>query len=169
MIGGFIFALFLLVLGLYELKTLFAGAEQSEIPQNISVTGITSNAATINFETQKETSALIAYGTDPQNLSLFTAEAERTKTHAATLSFLAPNTNYYFTIKIGKNTYDENGKPHQFTTKLGSGGTVGAQLQGLDAETFKQKIGTSDPQYDLDTDGIVTTRDYHIFLKKTAE
>lgn len=174
LILGFLFALVLLVLGLNELRTLFAGAEASPIPTNINVTGTTSNSATVNFTTEKNISSLVSYGTEPQNLSLFSAESEQTTTHALTLSFLSPNTTYYFTVKIGDKTYDNNGSPYQFTTKpapqTGQGtGTTGTQFDNLDGETFKQKFGSSDSNYDLNRDGVVNSTDYLLYLKKTQE
>lgn len=172
LILGFLFALILLVLGLNELRSLLAGAEVSPTPTNINVTSITSNSATVNFTTEKEVSSLVSYGTDAAALSLFSAEPEQTTTHVQTLSFLSPNTTYYFVIKIGDNTYDNNGNPYQFTTQSSAQtgqATSGSQFDSLDGETFKQKFGSSDPQYDLNQDGVVNSTDYLLYLKKTQQ
>jgi hypothetical protein len=170
LIVGFLFAIALLVLGLSELRTLLIGAEATVEPQAVNATGITSNSATINFTTKKQASALISYGSDPSSLSLFSAEPSQTLTHAVTLSFLSPSTKYFYTIKIGNDVFDNNGTPYEFTTKpaaQGSSGAVGTQFENLNPETFKQKFGSSDQEYDLNRDGIVNSTDYLLYLKKT--
>jgi len=172
MLFGFLFALFMLILGLKELRTLMAGAEPSKEPVNIQTTGVTSNSATVVFETEKPVSSLVSYGTSADNLSLFSTESQQTASHSITLSYLAPNTTYYYTVKIAEKTYDNNGQPYSFTTKPGSEESSGAGdtfIDSLDPQVFKQKFGSSDSDYDLNNDGVVNSTDYLIYLKKTQE
>lgn len=170
MVLGFLVALVLLVFGLNELRGILVGAENKISPSQVNVSGITGNSAIINFSTEKPTFSRVIYGSDPQKLSLFSVETHQTDTHTVTLSFLSPNTTYYFKIRISDKEFDDNGAPYSFTTRPAESGASGVtenRFDNLDQDVFKQKFGTSDPEYDVNQDGVVNTTDYLLYLQKT--
>ena len=170
MVVGFLVALVLLVFGLNELRGVLVGAEDKLAPTAVDTTGITGNSAIVNFATAKPVFSRIIYGSDPQQLSLFSVETDQTDTHGVTLSFLSPNTTYYYKVRIGEKEYDNNGQPYNFTTRpaeAGIGGMTGNQLENLDPDIFKQKFGSNDAEYDVNQDGVVNTTDYLLYLQKT--
>jgi len=170
MVVGFLVALVLLVFGLNELRGILVGAENKMQPTAVNTSGVTANSAIVNFATEKPSFSRIIYGSDPGQLSLFSVETNQTDTHGVTLSFLSPNTSYYYKIRIGEKEYDNNGQPYTFTTRpaeAGASAVTGNQLDNLDSDIFKQKFGSSDPEYDVNRDGVVNTTDYLLFLQKT--
>src|SRR3989344_3797015 len=84
-------------------------------PENVQVSQVSTNTATISFTTADPSSSLIEYGTNPTSLTLFANDTDATS-HQIILSLLTPNTTYYFHIKIGENVYDNSGVPWSFTT-----------------------------------------------------
>src|SRR3989344_5741120 len=84
-------------------------------PENVQVSQVTTNTATISFTTVDSASSLIEYGTNPTSLTLFANDTDATS-HQIMLSLLTPNTTYYFHIKMGENVYDNSGVPWSFTT-----------------------------------------------------
>ena len=111
MVVGFLVALVLLVFGLNELRGVLVGAEDKLAPTAVNTTGITGNSAIVNFATAKPVFSRIIYGSDPQQLSLFSVETDQTDTHGVTLSFLSPNTTYYYKVRA----YTLTGKIYRYS------------------------------------------------------
>ncbi len=85
---------------------------------NISVSlGSDGKTATITFTLSEPNSARIEYGTTAASLVLMSASTIRTNTHQIFLSSLRPGTSYYYRIKVGDKTFDNNGIPYFFITK----------------------------------------------------
>ena len=162
-IFGLVFALALLVLGVTEIRSLLTGATKDIEPQSVSTSNITSNSATVNFTTDKETATLISYGTDANSLTLFAAEPNQAQNHAITLSFLSPNTIYFYTIKIGENAFSNNNSPYQFTTKPAdqdSKPNFGDTFDKIKCNSFSAAVENQNLEFDLNKDGRVNTLDY---------
>ena len=165
LIVGFIFALALLVLGVTEIRSLLAGASETNQPQSVAPTNITSNSATITFATEKEAAALVSYGTDANKLALFAAESSQTKNHSITLSFLSPNTIYYYVIKINGKTFTNNDSPYQLTTKPAEQNAkpnYGNTFDKIKCAQFSSAVENQNLEFDLNRDGRVNTLDYSL-------
>ena len=91
-------------------------ARASSPPEDVAITNITANSATVTFTTATESQALIEYGTNPSNLTLFASDDNSTVSHKIKITLLTPNTTYYMHIKIGDKTYENAGLPWTFTT-----------------------------------------------------
>lgn len=89
----------------------------------VKATQVTANSAVINWETTEETQGKVEYGISSTNLSFPGIEGSSGKTHNVPLTFLTPNTVYYYIIKIGNTSCDYTGQvcdtsciPWSFTT-----------------------------------------------------
>jgi len=156
-------------------QTIFKlGAQTANKPEGIQVTNITERGATITWTTQKATQGLISYGISSTNLTLIQPENAPAINHQVNLTGLLPEYEYFFVIKIGDKTFDNNGKPYTFTTKTKKltptpsptptpslAPTVSLNEEGLEAA-----MGTNNPTYDLNQDGIVNSLDLLLFRQQ---
>jgi len=76
---------------------------------NITVTNITSNSATITWQTNEPSTSLVKYGTSPGNYTLQKYDSSPVTSHSITLTDLSPNTTYYFVV----NSTDACGNTNQ--------------------------------------------------------
>ena len=152
------------VFGGRAVKNYLLKARAQSLPQNVRVQEITQTTAKITWTTEKETQSIVYYGTDSQNLPLMAFESEPTKNHQVSLSLLSPQTTYFFKIKVGEKEFTDQGLPWQFTT-LPTQATPTPAKASCDQAAFQQKFGTSDPQYDLNKDGVVNAADYSLCLQ----
>lgn len=170
---------------LLKQKTVFKlGAQQPLLaPENVQVTNITAQTATISWTTQKPTQSLISYGISPENLTLIQVENTPAINHYIILKNLLPNTTYFFVVKTGDKIFNNNGQPYQFTTKpqkeetflsptpiitpfITSSPTL---LPSLDEEEIKKVMGTTSALYDLNKDGIVNALDILLFHQQKSK
>ena len=169
------------VVGIKTVKNYLGGAAGGEAPKGVRFQ-VTATSATISWQTDKEVMGTVEYGANPSNLILRVPETQPTTVHRVTLAPLKPNTTYYFRIRVGETLYDNNGIAWSFRTKAETtaGGeslsptpTGGASLTvspspatgGTLVKTcvqseFEAKMGTQDPAYDFDKNGVVNTRDW---------
>lgn len=125
------------LLGLFSIVSLLAGItlvlkvsqkifpEEITPPVKVKITNIRNNSFSVSWLTsEKKIKGKIVFGENP---ALNTNEAldDRDQvagksslyfTHHVTVSFLKPETRYFFKIVSGKKIYDENGKPFSLTT-----------------------------------------------------
>jgi len=175
----------LAVVGLNAAKNYLSGAAGGSEPKNVRVQADVKSAS-ISWQTDKESQAVVEYGTTPASLLLRALENQSVTSHKVTLSPLKSGTTYYFRIRVGETIYDNNGIPFSFKTKsadeLDSTAksatvtpAVEKQLTPTKAATdsallekvttcvkteFTAKFGTKDPAYDLDGNGVVNTGDW---------
>jgi len=161
------------------------GAQTANKPENIQIINITEKSATITWTTSKATQGVINYGISPANLSLVQPENSPAINHQVNLTNLLPATTYFFTIKIGSQTFDNNGQPFTFTTKSAislptptltpiptptskqtSEISPTPSPSSLTEESFQAAMGTNNPTYDLNKDGIVNTADLLLFREQ---
>jgi len=162
------------------------GAQTANKPENIQIINITEKSATITWTTSKATQGVINYGISPTNLTLVQPESSPAINHQVNLADLLSATTYFFTIKIGNQTFDNNGQPFTFTTKPAippSNSTTltpapistskqtpeispTPSLSSLTEESFQAAMGTNNPTYDLNKDEIVNTADLLLFRQQ---
>jgi len=160
------------------------GAQTVNKPENIQIINITEKTATITWTTPKATQGVINYGVSPTNLTLVQLENSPAINHQVNLINLLPATTYFFTIKIGNQTFDNNGQPFTFTTKSAlpsstptpiptsipkptiSPSSPSSPASSLTEKDFQSAIGTNNPTYDLNKDGIVNTADLLLFRQQ---
>jgi len=137
------------------------GAQVQNKPENVQVSNITEQGATITWITQKAIQSLVSYGLSPNNLTLIQPEAAPAINHQINLTSLLPGSNYFFVIKAEDKTFNNNGQPYTFTTKLKEVPLTPSPTPetSLTEEKLEAAIGTSNPLYDLNKDGIVNTLD----------
>jgi len=156
------------------------GAKTVNKPENIQIINITEKGVTITWTTSKATQGIINYGISPNNLTLVQPEKSPAINHQVNLINLLPATTYFFTIKIGNQTFDNNGQPFTFTTKSAlpsptltpipkptiSPSLPSSPSSSLTEKDFQAAIGTNNPAYDLNKDGIVNTADLLLFRQQ---
>lgn len=105
-------------------------AETTQSPENLKISNITHNSATISWLTNAQTLGFIVYG---QTSSLNSKEGENktSNIHHITLTNLTENTLYYFEVGVGDKTYNQDGKPYTFTT-------AASTSEGLSHKVFGQ-------------------------------
>lgn len=151
-------------------------------PENVQINNISANSATVTFTTTSEAQALIEYGTNPTNLSLFASDEVSTTSHTIKISLLTPNTTYYFHIKMGDKTYDNAGLPWTFTTvSVGNSGPSPTRIPlspvlspsqqstsssgAVKCSEIPSHMGATrgspnyDAKYDINNDGIINSLD----------
>lgn len=137
-------------------QTIFRlGAQTPNKPDNIQIAEITEQTATITWTTKSPTQGLVGYGLSPANLSLIQPEVAPAVNHRLNLVGLLPGSNYFFVIKEGEKTFDNNGQPYTFTTKA----KEATPAKTLTEEGLQAAMGTNNPEYDLNKDGVVNTLD----------
>ncbi|MFA9289374.1 MAG: fibronectin type III domain-containing protein [Weeksellaceae bacterium] len=102
-----------------------------QAPQSVVVSGITKSSASIQWATDRESQAMVEYGTSPGDLNQFAPEASSVTDHEVKLTLLTPSTTYYFRIKVGDTEYDNAGVPWTFTTKTLAGEDVETDVKGV--------------------------------------
>lgn len=100
-------------------------------PRAVDIVDSTENSVSIIWTTDRESQAVVEYGTSPTSLTFFAPEGEKTTNHSVPLTLLSENTTYYFRIKVGNTIYDNAGVPWIFSTK----GTAGSSVQILPTQT----------------------------------
>lgn len=177
---GLSISLGILVVGVLSLRSYLTRASGSSEPKIVRSGSITDTTAQILWETPSESQGMVRFATDPSAFKagnnsslLYMAESTSGTIHSVKLSNLKPNTTYFYEISIGKDVFDQSGLvkedkhlPFSFTTVKTE--TTSENIPGLDAETFKQKMGSADPLYDLNKDGVVNSTDYLLFLSRTT-
>jgi len=178
------------VLGIRTVKNYLGGAEAGEKPLNVQVQA-ESTSATITWQTDKAVLSTIEYGTNQSNLLLRAPETQPATLHRVTLAPLKANTVYYFRIRVGEMLYDNGGIAYSFRTKPKGGTTTlapspspqvtlqptlrptsgaatasGTLVQTCSQADFETKMGSSDPAYDFDKNGVVNTRDWLECLRR---
>ncbi len=92
-----------------------------EAPQQVKLTNLTENSASISWLTNDLASGAVAYGVKPDlesNISTFDDRGGNVSSllHQVTLKNLKPGSAYYFRIVSGTSTFDNQGKPYVFST-----------------------------------------------------
>ena len=91
----------------------------SPVITNISAMNITTNSATIAWDTNEPSDSLVKYGTESGNYTLIAYNGSNVTLHIIDLTGLIANTTYYYVV----NSTDQNGnsnqsKEYNFTTKI---------------------------------------------------
>ncbi len=94
----------------------FIKAEEVSIPQNVRITNLSDNSASLSWITDKEITGFIVWGTAPGSLAQSQKSESKSRIHHFNLRSLKPSTLYYYKIGSGSKTYDNNGSPYIFTT-----------------------------------------------------
>lgn len=108
----------------FGFRALSSRASSNE-PQNVKVSEINENAATVSWTSGTEAQCTLQYGTTPAALTFFGPETLASTNHNVKLSLLSPKTTYYFQIKCGESTFTNAGVPWSFSTTDPGSGSVG--------------------------------------------
>jgi ABC-type uncharacterized transport system permease subunit len=168
-----IIGILILVLGvpagvfLLKQQTIFhLGAQSSNQPENVQVADITDQSATINWTTKSASQGLVSYGLSADNLTLIQPEAAASINHQVILRGLLAGSNYFFIIKADEKTFDNNGQPYSFTTKIKQISPT-PTVRPLNEAGLEAAMGTANTTYDLNRDGIVNSLDLLILRQQT--
>lgn len=118
---GVLIAIPLVIFGFLMLQGAFTRAS-TDAPQNISLAKRSSNAITITWTTDSDTTGIVEYGTSADDLRFTQPSLNPSTTHRVALTLLKPDTTYYYRIKVGENVYDNGGVPYTFTTRAAGEG-----------------------------------------------
>lgn len=94
-------------------------AAPGSLPENVSVTKITTNTFTVEWKTQAEVVGMVKYGKTLKQLDFFALDEKgnlATTTHRITVKNLTPKTKYYFEVVSGPLRFNDNGHPLEITT-----------------------------------------------------
>ncbi len=178
----------LAVVGLRAAKTYLSGAAAGTEPKSVRAQPDVKSAS-ISWQTEKESQGVVEYGTTPASLLLRALETQPSTVHRVVLSPLKESTTYYFRVRVGETIYDNNGIPYSFKTKSATGeagvvtptsvvaaptvvvatptsvaaaptASAGGKVTQCTISEFKEKFGTKDAKYDLDSNGLVNTKDW---------
>lgn len=148
------------------------GAQTDTLPQGVSVSNVTPNSVTITWSTGKSADGAVSYGLSANQMNITTQEnSVGTINHTVNLSGLVPNSHYYFVIVSGGEKHysnQETKEPYTFDTPQTRAvatptPTTAAALTELG---FQMALGTNNPTYDLNKDGIVNTLDLQLFRQQ---
>ncbi len=126
--GGVVSILIAVLLSVFLPFTLYAlrsptktliKANPGTVPNNIVVTGITTNSFTVEWQTPAAALGMIKYGVAADRLEFFALDEEGnllTTTHRITVKNLTPKTRYYFEVISGQLRFNDNGQPLQVST-----------------------------------------------------
>jgi len=89
----------------------------SHSQSNITTSGITSNSATISFNTSLPTTAYVRYGITSASLSLSKQSPVNATAHSIELTGLTPNTKYFFQVVSTAGSSTVTSSVYTFTTK----------------------------------------------------
>lgn len=137
------------------------GAQVPKAPENVAASGVTTTGATITWTTATAVQGGINYGLSTSSLIFFKPEISATTNHVVNLEGLVPASQYFFTIKIGEQSFDNSGQPWTFTTK-----TAIPTPPALTEEGLMAVMGTSNATYDLNKDGIVNLMDLELLRQQ---
>jgi phosphodiesterase/alkaline phosphatase D-like protein len=76
-------------------------AQKSIITSGLTIRRADANSAVVEWLTSVPASAIVRYGTDPNNMSQMAESPWGGTTHTVTLTGLQPNTRYFFQVKSG--------------------------------------------------------------------
>jgi len=147
------------------------GATDPNQPESVKVSAITENSAIVSWTTKSAVQGLISYGLSATNLTLIQPETSPTANHQVELTRLLPQSNYYFVIKVGEKVFDNNGQPFSFITQTkketqASPTPTVKTPSSLNENDLEAAMGTNNPMYDLNKDGIVNTLDLLLFRQR---
>lgn len=107
------------VVGMGAVRTYMSGAAASSGPIGVRAEVSADGASTtISFSTDKKSIPVVLYGTGPTNMLLSKAAVEEDTSFNITLTPLKKDTLYYYSIKVGSETYDNAGIPFSFSTAV---------------------------------------------------
>lgn len=178
------------IIGLRKFRGTGSKASQENQPRNIRLEEVNPKSATISWTTSEPAYGFVSYG-ETMSLGNTVQTGERATVHTATVPNLTPGTTYYYKVGVDEEIFDNEGVPYSFTTPKDSGeaeetpqettegapmpetteATEAAQQPTPSPETtstkteedFKNAIGTNDPEYDLNGDGVVNSVDVLLF------
>ena len=112
-----------------------AGQQSANQQENVQITNgptvenVTSNSAILAWSTNTGSSAIVHYGTDPNNLRQMAQAPWTSGTHRVTLNNLQPGTTYYFQVESSQGQGTGTGALSavtQFRTQGEGGATAGS-------------------------------------------
>lgn len=86
-------------------------ASPEETPQQVKITDITDKSFSVSWVTEKPTAGFVSYGTSEKLGTVISQKlptSQASVLHYITIEGLKPNTEYFFKIGSGKNTYGKN-------------------------------------------------------------
>lgn len=129
----------MMLIGFVHFQTAVFTRASDTSPRDLVISETTETTATVHWSTGEATQGTILYGTESTSLRSLAPEASRVTDHTVTLELLAPETTYYFMIRIGDELYDNGGEPWVFSTK---------SLGGRAAPTIVQPTSSTCPRTD---------------------
>lgn len=137
------------------------GAKSTDQPEGVQISSITEQSARITWISKNPSQGLISYGLSPTDLTLIKPETVPAINHQIDLIKLFPETKYFFVIKVADKVFDNNDQPYTFTTlekEIIPSPTI-KPSPSLTEEGMQAVMGTDNPTYDLNKDGVVNAYD----------
>ncbi len=119
---GVIISIIVIIAGFKILTGAFSRASEGQAT-NVAVSNIHGDLVTVSWQAAAGTQGVVTYGTSPTALNFFAPEpaGNQSTSHSVDLTLLTPNTTYYFVVKIGNYTTDQDGSPFRFDTTVEGG------------------------------------------------
>lgn len=145
------------------------GAKDPNKPENVSVSNIAAQNVTVTWTTSSAVQGGVSYGLSTNSMTLFKPEAGPAVNHSVSLDGLVAASKYYFVIKAGGQTFDDEGQSFTFTTAQAKAPTPTPTTPSLTEAGFLAAMGTTNSTYDLNKDGIVNTLDLELFRQQQTK
>lgn len=107
----------LMLVGFIQLQGAVFTRASDSAPRDVVISEVTDTSATLHWTTDQLTQGTILYGTSPTELRLTAPEYEKSGDHTVTINLLAPDTTYYFQIKIGEEIFINGSELWTFKTR----------------------------------------------------
>ena len=141
------------------------GAKSPNAAENVTATNLSAYSATISWSTANPALGGVDYGLSATSMTFYKPETESITTHTVTLDNLVAGTKYYYVVKVGDNTYNNNGDPFVFTTKSKEENPTPT----ITEKDIIDAMGTNNPTYDLNKDGVVNSLDLELFRQQNTK
>ncbi len=149
-----------MVLGVLGVKTVrtYLGSAAGEVePANVAAAAADDGrSATVSWVSEKESMAVVEYGTTPASLLLRAVETNSVTSHKVALSPLKANVSYYYRIRIGDEVFDNGGIPYSFKTTAAVTVTPTAVVTVIPTAA----VSSCNRTMDYNGDGVVNSLDY---------
>lgn len=173
-IGILILLLVGLILGFGKARSFLSKATGggSCLPEGIKEANVTATSAEIVFQTDKACLTEIAYGISQDGMLLQVPEAMASLNHHIRLAPLLPSTTYFYQVVVdGKKV----GSVRSFLTGVTQTPTLTPTSTSAPAtvtytvQDFETHLGTANPTFDIDKNGIVNLRDWLLYQKTKVQ
>lgn len=163
LIGVLVLVLVGLILGFDKARSFLskAAGEGGCEPENLRETNLAQTSVEIVFSTSKACKAEVNYGISQDGMLLQVPEAMASLNHRIRLSPLLPSTTYYYQVNVEGKKIEP---ARSFLTLVVPIPTqIPTSSAGYTFNDFSPYLGTANPTFDMDKNGVVNSADWLLY------